>query len=249
MVPELQVVTDDGCTLAVQTSGGGEPVLLLAGQSNNHHWWDRVRPALDQQCATISLDWRGTGHSDDPGRGWSIERFTADVRCVLDELGLAGCAVYGTSMGGRVAQRLAAEAPWLVTRLVLGCTTPGGRHAVERSQQVRRLLASPDPAAVARTTAELFYTPAWMAANPGPYTTLGDPSASRAAKAGHLRASNRHDAWSLLGSITAPTLVLHGSDDQLAPVENAHLLAARIPQARAVVLDGARHGYFDECAP
>jgi pimeloyl-ACP methyl ester carboxylesterase len=66
------------------------------------------------------------------------------------------------------------------------------------------------------------------------------------AKSRHLVASNKHDAWDGLSSITAPTLVLHGTDDVFSPAANAQLLAGRIPGARAELIDNARHAYFHE---
>ena len=59
----------------------------------------------------------------------------------------------------------------------------------------------------------------------------------------------RHDGWELLPRVQAPTLVMHGEDDELTPVANAELLAERIPNARLLVLPGVRHGYLHEAAP
>jgi pimeloyl-ACP methyl ester carboxylesterase len=70
------------------------------------------------------------------------------------------------------------------------------------------------------------------------------PQARRA----HLRVSDSHDASPLLARITAPTLVLHGSDDLMVPIDNAELIAARIPDATVRIYAGGRHGFFDECA-
>jgi pimeloyl-ACP methyl ester carboxylesterase len=94
-----------------------------------------------------------------------------------------------------------------------------------------------------------MYSPAWRAQHPGPYTTLGDPDISRLTARRHLRASARHDAYDELPRITARTLVLHGTDDEFAPVVNAHLLAARVPGAELRLFEGARHAYFEECRP
>lgn len=91
-----------------------------------------------------------------------------------------------------------------------------------------------------------MYTPAWLAANPGPHPVLGDAKMPSYAKSRHLVASNKHDAWDGLPSITAPTLVLHGTDDVFSPAANAQLLADRIPGARAELIEGARHAYFHE---
>ena len=62
----------------------------------------------------------------------------------------------------------------------------------------------------------------------------------------HLQAAKEHDAWDLLPSIQAPTLVMHGSDDQRLPTANAYLLAGRIPGAELSIIQGGRHGFMVE---
>ncbi|MFC9768759.1 alpha/beta fold hydrolase [Rhodococcus jostii] len=239
-------VAFDGTRIAYQVSGEGPPLLLLAGQANNHHWWDSVRADFDTHFRTITVDYRGTGASDKPETDYSTILFADDVICVLDSLGVGRAHVYGTSMGGRVAQWAAARHPERVRALILGCTSPGGSHAVERSREVRASLAQSDPDRSRRALLELMYTPEWLSRNLGPYNTLGDPDMSAHAKLAHLRASNGHDAWDALPSISAPTLVLHGTDDLLSPADNAPLLAERIPNSRVHLLPGARHAYFEE---
>lgn len=234
----------DGVRLAHQGEGAGFPLLLLPGQSNNHHWWDGIREDFHGSHRTITFDYRGTGDSDKPDIPYSTKGFADDAIAVLDELGIDRADVYGTSMGGRVAQWLAAEYPGRVRALVLGCTSPGSRHGVERGNEIRQLLA--DPATAQRTLLDLMYTPAWLARTSGPYRTLGDPAMPAYAQRRHLIASHRHDAWDVLPTITAPTLVVHGSDDRFNPVANAPLLAERIPGARLELIPGARHAYFEE---
>ncbi|MFG2311825.1 alpha/beta fold hydrolase [Streptomyces sp. NPDC048566] len=241
--------TPDGTALACQHRGQGPPLVLLAGQANDHHWWDGVREDFHGLRSTITLDPRGTGDSDKPEGPYSTVQFADDVVAVLDALGVPRADVYGTSMGGRVAQWLAIRHPGRVRRLVLGCTSPGGPHAVERDTAVRKLLARPDPEAVRRALADLMYSPEWRAAHPGPYRTLGDPRMPAHARRAHLVASNEHDAWNDLPRITAPTLVLHGDQDRLTPPDNLGLLAGRIPGARSRLFAGARHAYFEECRP
>ncbi|MFI6388498.1 alpha/beta fold hydrolase [Nonomuraea sp. NPDC050540] len=97
--------------IAHQVRGGGEPLVLLAGQSNSHLWWESVREDFETRHTTITLDWLGTGDSDKPDVPYSTRGFAADVVRVLDELGISRAAVYGTSMGGRVAQWVAADHP------------------------------------------------------------------------------------------------------------------------------------------
>ncbi|EPH44007.1 alpha/beta fold hydrolase [Streptomyces aurantiacus] len=243
----------DGTPVHYELRGSGDPLVLLSGQSNSRHWWDPVVGDFAAAYTTVTVDWRGTGESGRPDTDtYSTRGFAADVVAVLDHAGIGRARVYGTSMGGRVAQWLAADHPERVERLVLGCTSPGAPHGVERGPEVRRALAQADAAAARRALLELMYTPAWIAdreaAGRTEFGTLGDPSMPAYARGRHLRASARHDAWDALPRIAAPTLVVHGSDDVFNPAANAALLADRIPDARARLIPGARHAYFEEFA-
>ncbi|QWF85085.1 alpha/beta fold hydrolase [Amycolatopsis sp. CA-230715] len=238
----------DGVSLRYEVHGDGADVLvLLAGQANSRHWWDGVREDFDEVFRTIVFDYRGTGESEKPRTdSYSTPGFAEDVVAILDHAEVEAAHVYGTSMGGRVAQWLAADHPDRVRRLVLGCTSPGEPHGVERSAEVKRALGQRDAAAARRTLLELMYSPEWLAANPGPYHTVGDPAMTPFARGRHLLASARHNGWEALPRIAAPTLVVHGADDVFNPAENASLLAGRIPGARLHLIPGARHAYFEE---
>jgi pimeloyl-ACP methyl ester carboxylesterase len=236
----------DGTRIAYQVRGSGPALVLLAGQSNNHHWWDGVREDFGEDHTTISIDWRGTGESDKPDQPYSTQEFATDVLAVLEDLDIDQAAVYGTSMGGRVAQWLAADHPERVAALVLGCTSPGSRHAIERDNAVRVSLSRPGTIEGRDALIDLMFTPAYAAAHTGRYTVLGDPRMPLYARKRHLLASNGHDAWDALPRIVAPTLILHGTDDLLNPTGNAKLLAERIPHARVELVEGARHAYFVE---
>jgi 3-oxoadipate enol-lactonase len=238
---------DDGTALYYEVHGDGHDVLILiAGQSNNHHWWDVPRPDFDAAFRTVVFDHRGTGRSDKPDTGYDTRVFATDVVAILDDLGVGMAHVYGTSMGGRVAQWLAADHADRVGRLVLGCTSPGAAHGVERDAEVRRALAQRDRRKAHQVLLELMYTPDWLATHRGPFTTVGDPDMPPHATRGHFLASKAHDGWDACARITAPTLVVHGEDDVFNPTANAELIAGRIPGARAVIIPKARHAYFEE---
>ncbi|WSC66223.1 alpha/beta hydrolase [Streptomyces anulatus] len=240
-------MTPDGIGIAYQVRGEGAeaPLLLLAGQSNNHHWWDSVRDDFHGDRSTMTFDYRGTGASDKPDLPYSTELFALDAIAVRRPRCRAGRRLRDLhGRAGRPAARGAPSGP--VRALVLGCTSPGGPHAVERTDDVRRSLAQTQPGAARQALLELMYTPAWLAANPGPYRTLGDPGMPAHARRRHLAAGNQYDAWQLLPGIGAPTLVVHGTDDLLNPAANAPLLADRVPGARLHLIPGARHAYFEE---
>ncbi|GAA3628734.1 pimeloyl-ACP methyl ester carboxylesterase [Lentzea atacamensis] len=232
----------DGTALHYSVEGSGPPLLLIAGQSNSSRWWNQVLPSFAARFTTIVTDHRGTGSSDKPESPYSTRLFASDCVAILDDAGIGRAHVYGTSMGGRIAQWIAASHGDRVDRLVLGCTSPGGPHAVERSAEVRRSLAQVDQKKARQALIDLMYTPAYS----GPYNTLGDPRMPPYARKLHLFASGEHDAWDVLPSITAPTLVVHGTEDVFNPTANAELIASRIPGADTHLIEGARHGYFEE---
>ncbi|MGW6445859.1 alpha/beta fold hydrolase [Lentzea sp. NPDC055074] len=232
----------DGTRLFYSVEGSGPPLLLIAGQANSSKWWSQVREDFSARFTTIVTDHRGTGSSDKPDVPYSTRMFAGDSVAVLADAGIDRAHVYGTSMGGRIAQWIAAEHGDRVDRLVLGCTSPGGAHGVERSPEVRKSLAQVDAMKARRALEALMYTPAYK----GPYNTLGDPQMPPYARKRHLFASAEHDAWDALESITAPTLVVHGTEDVFNPTANAPLITERIPNAKMHLIEGARHGYFEE---
>lgn len=238
----------DGAEIAVQQKGSGPTLLLLAGQANSHDWWTGLRDAFESTHTTLTFDYRGTGDTRAAEEGeWTTSSFAQDALHVLEAVGATTAHAYGTSMGGRVAQMLAATAPDRIGRLVLACTSPGGVIGSERSPDVRRALAQPDPEARTRALLDLMYTPAWKGHGSTSHL-LGDPNMTPRARVLHLKASDSHDASGHLQRIVAPTLVLHGDDDLMAPVANAHVLHRAIPGSQLCVTPGGRHGFFDEFA-
>lgn len=243
------VTTADGFDLGVQVSGRDDAptLLLLQGQANSHRWWTELRDGFDDRFRVVSFDQRGTGDSHGGLGDWSTSLFAADAAAVLQALDSGPASVYGTSMGGRVAQMLAIEHPHVVDRLVLACTSPGGVHAHERSNDVRRALAHLDAATRRRTLRDLFYTDAWPH-RPEDSHLFGDRTMTPQEARAHLKVSADHDAWARLPEITAPTLVLHGTDDRMVPTANAPLIADRVPGSVLELHEGGRHGFFEEFA-
>ncbi|WP_342029002.1 alpha/beta fold hydrolase [Arthrobacter crystallopoietes] len=234
----------DGLAVAYRTSGQGTPLLLLSGQGNGMGWWDPIVADFESDHLVIRFDYLGTGGSDAPASGYSLGRFADDAAALLDHLGIESSAVYGTSMGGKVAQQLALRHPARVNSLVIGCSSTGGPNTLRMPKEISSRIA--DPASKEALLTDLMYSSAWTAERPGPYATLGEAKTPQA-RLGHRRASNGHDAWDQLGAIAVPTLVLHGSDDLMVPPANADLLAGRIPNAQVRIIPGGRHAYFEEC--
>jgi pimeloyl-ACP methyl ester carboxylesterase len=240
-------IAGDGARLAYDVIGAGPPLLLVAGQASDRSTWSRVRHDFAADHRVIVFDHRGTGESDKPeSAAYSTRGFADDAVAVLDAAGVARAHIYGISMGGRIGQWLAIDHAARVGALVLGCTTPGNAHGVRRPPAVDPELASGDPARLL----PYLVSPAWAHAHPEWLAELAEAARRYPVPPGarrlHYAASEGHDAWDRLPEITAPTLVVHGTDDEVNVPANATLLAERIPGATLHLIDGARHAYFWE---
>jgi pimeloyl-ACP methyl ester carboxylesterase len=240
-------ITADGARLYFEVVGSGEPLLLISGQSNDHLCWKYVRSDFTARYQVIVYDHRGTGSSDKPeAPAYSTRGFAADAIAILDHLQIARAHAYGISMGGRVCQWLAIDYPQRLGALVMGCSTPGNTHGVRRPPQVDALMKSGDP----QRMLDLLVSDAWARLNQEFLVELAVAAMHkpmpRYAKKLHYRASEAHNAWELLHTIRAPTLLLHGSADQVNLPANSGLLAQRIPGAQLEIIEGAHHGYFWE---
>ena len=232
----------DGARLYYEVSSAGEPLLLIAGRGSDHHLWNLVRGDL-QRYQVIVYDQRGTGQSDKPEQpAYSTRGFAQDAVAVLDHLGLTRAHVYGVSMGGMVSQWMGIDYPDRIGALVLACTSPGRAHSVSRSAEIEALIARSDPEVVDKFFAHKWVLPRFSQSM---RESAKYPMPEYAERL-HAQASEQHNSWDLLLSIKAPTLIIHGSDDQVAPVANAHLLAERIPGAELYLVRGGRHMFFIE---
>lgn len=217
----------------------GPVVVLVSGLGADETIWEPALESLDGSTI-VRLHNRGIGHSADiPSPAWTTRDAAADVAAVLDAAGLPSAAVYGHSLGGRIAQWVAADFPDRVTRLVLGATTPGDAHGFPRPEAATRAFESGNPVAAL----ELVFSPGYLAAHPEAATTIENRVVSPEQGALQLAMSTAHDAWEALPRIRARTLVVHGVDDGVTDVRNASILRDHIADADLLLLAGARHAY------
>ena len=238
--------TPDGTRLYYETIGQGEPLLFISGQGSDHHGWDEVRDDFAAHYQVIVYDHRGTGQSDKPeSPPYTTRGFARDAIAVLDALHIERAHIYGISMGGRIGQWLAIDFPERVGAVVLGCTTPGNKHGVVRPAEVDEWMKSRDQDAIAQT----LVSPGWMAQHPEWVQKRAEqalnPIPAHAQRL-HYAASEGHDSWAELPRLSAPTLVIHGSEDMLNMTANAYLLQERILNAELYIVNGGRHIYFVE---
>jgi pimeloyl-ACP methyl ester carboxylesterase len=250
-MPHVEI---DGRRLHYVRQGQGEPLLLIQGMSANHlHWGDDFLGLLRDDFDLIAYDHRGIGHSDRVGEPFTIAQLARDASGVLDALDLQSAHVMGISMGGMVAQELALAQPERVRTLTLGCTYAGGEGSrstdVAIVQRLGELFMTGRTQEALRYGFEVNVSPAF-AQDPAHYERVTRIAAELPASLDILllqvQAIAAHDTSERLAGISMPTLVVHGSEDQMLPADNGRMIAERIPGARLEVLEDVGHAFWWE---
>jgi 3-oxoadipate enol-lactonase len=239
--------------IAYEVTGHGAPVLLIHGLGYARWGWEPVSTPLAETFRLLLFDNRGIGGSDVPPGPYSAREMAADAVAVLDSAEVERAHVVGTSLGGMVAQELALGWPERVRRLVLACTTPGGQRAYPLPEPTLRLMAEApllSPEEALRRFVENALAPATVRDRPELveriYRLRLEHPPDLAGWQAQASAGVAFDAFERLASISAPTLVLHGTDDAVVDHRNALLLADAIPDARMELFPGTGHLFFWE---
>jgi pimeloyl-ACP methyl ester carboxylesterase len=250
-VPRIAV---HGRELFYLRRSAGEPLLLIQGMSGNTaHWGEGFLAPLEEDFELIAYDHRSIGQSARAEGSFSITDLADDAAGLLDALGAERVHVMGVSMGGMVAQQLALRHPERVRSLVLGCTYPGGQGARLADDAVVQRLVEPvlagDREGALRAGWEANVS-SRVAADPAAWDRFRVIAAQHPAAVPvlmeQMRAIQAHDASARLGEIATPTLVVHGTEDQMLPVVNGRLIAGLIPGARLEILEGVGHMFWFE---
>jgi 3-oxoadipate enol-lactonase len=262
-----QVDVGNGHHLAAWAVGpdGGPPVLLIAGAGGDHRGWRSIVPELctsDEDRALFAsdapslasharvavFDQRATGASESVPPATSARQLADDALVVGRALLGDRFAVVGSSMGGWAALQTVLTAPETVTALGLISTTAGGRGLTLPSDAVMNssvaVVEQPDHEHV-RESVTLGFTPSFVASR-RPLIDLLVAEALATPTTEEVLAAQAaiftsHDVADQLRTISVPTLVMCGSEDQHQPPENSRFLAEHIRGARLVMVEGAAH--------
>lgn len=240
----LEVLSPDGTTLVVWIDGDGPALILVHGSPSEHATFDPLVMELRPHLTTYAMDRRGSGASGDTAP-YSIEREFEDVAAVVDAVAArtGPVALWGHSYGCNPAMGGAARTA-NVSHLILyepsfGLTYPPGtidaiEQAVAAGDHERALRAAiVDTGVMTDTDFDAFKTgPRWQS------VVASAPSLPRECRVEH--------SWvyqpGQFGGISAPTLMLSGSDTDPELAECTRQAAAAMPNARIHTLDG--HGHF-----
>jgi pimeloyl-ACP methyl ester carboxylesterase len=254
--PSMPKAKANGITLEYELRGNGPPLVMINGFRRSRQAWGKpFVEALEPHFRLVLFDNRGTGGSDRPESGYSMEAFADDTAGLMDTLKLEQAHVFGVSMGGMIAQTFAVRHAERLHGLGLGCTHFGGKRIAkpeEAAWALIRLKPTPEmpPREVARRQDPIYFHPDFVRDHHDVIDAYNDLMAPYAPPVhvmqGHLAAIESFDGEGRLSEIAAPTLVLTGDSDWLIPPENSRRIAQRIPGAKLIVLPQANHLFWVE---
>jgi pimeloyl-ACP methyl ester carboxylesterase len=246
-VPETRYALSGDVSIAYQVTGEGPFDVVFIPPYLTHAeliWTTSFAPsllALSSSCRLIRFDKRGTGMSDRVSGAPTLETRMDDARAVMDAVGCARAAFFGSSEGAAMSVLFAATYPERTAALVLRSAYPRTMWAPDypwgrTEDEYRReldldlgLFRSRQEALAAVRTRGLEFADdeeaqQWL----NYYRWSGSPGAVEA-----LALMNKEiDVRQVLPVIRVPTLVLHGSRDTIIPIDVARYVADRIPGAR-----------------
>ena len=267
----------NGLTIEVDDQGpvSADPLVLIMGLGMQLTAWPQplVQMLVSRGFRVIRLDNRDTGlsqgfdHLGVPNLTWAALRYAAhlpvktpyaladmaaDTLAVLDALGLPGAHICGASMGGMVAQHLAAAHPDRVKSLTLMMTTTGARHLAQAPWRVRKILLSrPDGQQPDAVLAHLMRVMRVIGspAYPADEVQLRQRLQASIARAWRPAGTARQlaavvadgDRSALLARIRTATRIIHGLEDPLVPVAAGQDLLKKLPGAVADFVPGMGH--------
>jgi 3-oxoadipate enol-lactonase len=238
--------------IAWRRLGAGPPIVLINGYAATKDDWDPVLlDTLGASSTVFCPDNRGVGDSEPAGDELTFAQMAADVIAVMDAEELETATVAGWSMGGMIAQEVAASSPERVDALVLLASDSGGPLACQCSRDVGERLFdhSGTPHEQARRLLDLLFPPRLA---DGLYRQFGDVVAAARAKLSaealtlqEKALSERYEASAdeRLAAIKAPALVATGADDIVIPAENSPILAERLENSWLAHFPGCGHAF------
>lgn len=231
----------DSARVRIAERGEGPPLLLINGIGGNIEMWEPATRHLRGR-RLVMIDMPGTGESPLPRIPRRMRGYARLCTELLDELEIDRADVLGYSWGGTVAQQLAHDHPQRVGSLVLAATTPG-LGGQPPAPWVLLLMTHPAryySRAYLRMVAPVIFgteDPERTARSEHADARLWNPPTMRG-YAHQLYAISGWTSLPWLRTLTAPTLVLAGTADPLAPERNSRMIARCIPDARLATVAG-----------
>lgn len=234
-----------------EIGNGNSTIVLVTGLGATMDMWS---PSLlnnltnaPNDYKVIIFDNRGAGETTIGTKEFSINQFTNDTLGLLDALNIEKTDMLGWSMGAIISQQLASTNPERVNNLVLYASSCGGPDATPASPEVMAAFNnnSLTPEEFGQKAISLLFPKHWFEANPDYMNYFPIPTESVSLKVIGLQ-TKAFENWdgncNLLGNITAPTLVIVGTEDAFTPSANSVNIVQEIPGAWLIQIKDAGHG-------
>jgi class 3 adenylate cyclase len=245
MEPRVQYgQTKDGVSIAFWTLGEGPPLVQMPSAPispalrawltpEGRHWYERLATGH----TLIRYDNRGCGDSQPDAIDYSMEANLLDLQAVIDKLSLDQFVLFGYL--GSVPQAIAyvVQNPDRVSRLILWCGSSHGFGFSSERSDAMDALRDTDWEFFTETVALSWF--GWSAAEQArQYAATLRQTATPEALRATREATREVDVSGLLSQVAVPTLVVHRRDLRMPPLKDSRELAAHIPNARLIVLEG-----------
>jgi pimeloyl-ACP methyl ester carboxylesterase len=242
--------------LFYESHGAGEPLVLIPGFASGAWAWAWQIEDLSKQFRVITFDPRGVSRSKiSDGAGVSLQTIAADIAVLLDELGIEKASVLGASFGGFVAQEFALSHAERLNKLILACTSFGGRNHVAPDLEILMAFASTDDLNKSERIRKFMipaFTPEFRAENAEVVEQVCQLREQNVVPENvylaQLQSATTFDFEARASNIKAETLVLTGDADVVVPPQNSYNLAKAIPNATLKIIKNGSHMFFIEKA-
>lgn len=247
----MPFATTNGVRTFYRAVGDGPPLLLIAGNGMDHTTFDDQLPAFAEHFRCIVYDMRGIGQSDVPDEGYTTVNMAQDALALLDALDVDRAHVAGYSLGGAIAQEMAATAPERIATLSLYSSFDRPDAYLRlRYDLLLKILLETTPEIWAMFTAFSAFGDDYINANEkvvreeiarreARWHSPGAPS--KTGLAGHYRAILEHDASRHLAAIRCPTWIAVGSQDPVTPPSYARRMHSAIAGSRLEIFPDRPH--------
>ena len=233
--------------LLVEERGAGLPLLFIHGYPLSSRIWLPQMDGLSEFARTIAPDLRGHGESDAADGPYDMDLLAEDCRAVLDALEITQPVVLcGLSMGGYVTFAFYRKYPERVAGLILAATRAGedSTEAKSNREKAAETARKQGASAIAEAMLPKMLSPKTYNSNEQLVQQVWEIMQGTSVQGivGDLIGMKaRPNSTPTLAKINKPTLILHGSDDQLIPLSEAVAMRTAIPGAQLRVLPDAGH--------
>lgn len=238
-------VSTNGISISYRLDGPEDgPVVMFSNSliSNYSMWDDQLAAITSAGYRMLRYDTRGHGGTDAPDTPYSIPMLAADVIGLLDALGIEKVHFVGLSMGGFIAQLLAANYSDRILSLALcdtACVMPPKHLWNDRIAEAQ----AGGTAALADATLGRWFTAPYHQSNPIEVGRVREMinASNVGGYVGCARAIRDMDQRDVLGKIKTPTIVVVGESDPACPVASAEVLHQGIEGSTMVIIKDAAH--------